>query len=294
MRPSLQSRIFVRILKMLNLKKIVEERAYKEISRTKKEFVPKSIKRQYLTNLETFNAMEIATFESKKKVTKNHIIFFHGGAYIFKASRSHWILAEKIVKKSFCRMTLVDYPLAPEHNYEETFTAISGAYEKLINQYPEDNLILMGDSAGGGLAFAFTQKLIEEKHKKNPAKIILLSPWLDMTMSNPEIKKQESLDYILTVKMLRNAGMQYSNGDNMNHYLLSPINGELKDIPETIVFYGTEELFYPDCKRLKSMIASDKQNIIFKEYRKMQHDWAIFPIPESKQVVNEICEFIKE
>lgn len=294
MRPSLQSRIFAWILNVFNFKKLVEKRAFKEISRTKKGFVPQSIKRSYLFNLKTFKAMEIATFESKEKVTKNHIIFFHGGAYIFEATRRHWRLAEKIVKNSFCRMTLVDYPLAPEHNYKETFTAISGAYEKLINYYPGDNFILMGDSAGGGLAFAFTQKLIEEKHEKLPAKIVLLSPWLDITMSNPDIKKQESIDYILTVKMLRNAVMIYSNGDNKDQYLLSPINGELKDIPETIVFYGTEELFYPDCKRLKSMIASDKQCIIFKEYQNMQHDWAIFPIPESNQVVNEICEFIKE
>jgi acetyl esterase/lipase len=136
--------------------------------------------------------------------------------------------------------------------------------------------------------------LEQEKHNKLPVKIVLLSPWLDITMSNPDIKNQESLDYILTVNMLRNAGMKYSNGDNMDQYLLSPINGELNDIPETIIFYGTEELFHPDCNKLKSMIAPGKQNIIFKEYQKMQHDWAIFPIPESKQVVNEICEFIKE
>lgn len=256
-------------------------------------FIPKSIKRSYLTHHEIFKAMEIATFESKKEVTNNHIIFFHGGAYIFEAIPSHWRLAVNIVKNSFCRMTLVDYPLAPEHNYLETFTAISCAYEKLINDYPRDNFIFMGDSAGGGLALAFTQKLNHEKHIRPPAKIVLLSPWLDMTMSNPGIKNQESLDYILTVKMLRDAGKKYSNGDNLNQYLLSPINGELNEIPETIIFFGTEELFHPDCKKLKSMIASDRQNIIFREYQKMQHDWAIFPFPESKQVVNEICEFIE-
>ena len=234
---------------MFNFKKIVEKRATKAILRTKKGFIPKSIKRSYLTNLETFKAMEIATFESKKEVTKNHIIFFHGGAYIFKATPGHWWLAVEIVKKSFCRMTLVDYPLAPEHNYEETFAAISGAYEKLINHYPRDNFIFMGDSAGGGLALAFAQKLKQEKHNKLPVKIVLLSPWLDITMSNPDIKNQESLDYVLTVKMLRNAGMKYSNGDDMDQYLLSPINGEFNDIPETIIFYGTEELFHPDCKK---------------------------------------------
>ncbi len=152
----------------------------------------------------------------------------------------------------------------------------------------------MGDSAGGGLALAFAQKLIKEKHKKLPAKIVLLSPWLDLTMSNPAIKKLENSDHILTIKMLKHAGMKYSNGDKQDQYLLSPINGELTNLPKTIVFYGTEELFYADCIRLKSMTDSSSQNFIFREYHKMQHDWAIFPIPESKQLVNEICDFIDD
>ena len=282
------------MLKAFNFKKRVEKRVYDQISRSKKGFVPQSIKRSYLLSLQTYYAKGIATFESKEKATKNHIIFFHGGAYIFEADPLHWRLAKKIVNKSFCRMTLIDYPLVPEHNYKDTFKMVSGSYELLIKQYPEDNFILMGDSAGGGLALAFTQKLIKEKHSKLPSKIILLSPWLDITLSNPNIKNPENTDHILTVKMLRNVGMKYSNGDNQDQYLLSPINGEFKDIPKTIVFYGTEELFYEDCKRFKSMIGSNMQSHIFKEYHKMQHDWALFPIPESKQVINEICAFIKE
>jgi len=294
MNPSVQSKIFATLLKVFNFKKRVEKRVLNNNPASKKGFLPKRIRRSYLVNLQTFNGEFIATFENKKKATNNHIIFFHGGAYIFKTTPGHWRLSENIIKRSFCRMTHVDYPLAPQHNYKETFNMVSGAYELLINQYPEDNFIFMGDSAGGGLALAFAQKLIKEKHKKLPARIILLSPWLDLTMSNPAIKKLEESDHILTVKMLQYAGMKYSNGEKQDQYLLSPINGEFIDLPKTIVFYGTEELFYADCIRLKSMIDSNSQNIIFREYQKMQHDWSIFPIPESKQLVNEVCDFIDD
>ena len=292
MNPSFKSIIFVWILKVFNFKKRIEKRALKQMQPSKNEFLPNRIRRSYLVNLERFHGKGIATFESKEKVTNNHIIFFHGGAYIFKTTRGHWRLSENIVKRSFCRITHIDYPLAPQHHYKETFNMVSGAFEMMIRQYPEDKFIFMGDSAGGGLALAFAQKLIEEKHKKLPEMIVLLSPWLDLTMSNPAIKKLEDSDHILTLQMLQHAGMKYSNGDNQDQYLLSPINGELIDLPKTIVFYGTEELFYADCIRLKSKIDYNKQNIIFREYHKMQHDWAIFPIPESKQVVNEICDFI--
>jgi acetyl esterase/lipase len=66
----------------------------------------------------------------------------------------------------------------------------------------------------------------------------------------------------------------------------------LTGLPKTLVFYGTEELFYADCVRLKSMTVSSSHNFIFREYPKMQHDWAIFPIAEARQLVNEVCDFI--
>ncbi len=292
MTPSLQSKILARTLKTINFKKIVEKKARKKLPRTKRGFVPKGIRRFYLVNIQTFNDKAIATFERNDRVSKNHIVFFHGGAYLFEASPNHWMLSKKIVNTCFCRMTLIDYPLAPEYIYRETFEMVSGAYELLLNQYPEDNFIFMGDSAGGGLALAFTQKLIKEKHARLPAKNILLSPWLDMTMSNPDIKSLERSDYILSVEMLRIAGLKYSNGEDLDQYLLSPINGEFKDIPRTIVFYSTEELFYSDCMRLRSMPDFETESIVFREYEKMPHDWAIFPIPESDLVVHEICTFI--
>lgn len=294
MSPSLQSQVFKWMLKVSNFRTIVEKKTFTHISGSQKEFVPRRMKQSYLINHQNINANEVLTFERKDRVSNKHILFFHGGAYIFGASPNHWKLAEKIVKKSYCRMTLVDYPLAPAHDYKETFRMVHKAYEMLVDQYAGDDLVLMGDSAGGGLALAFAQKLILEKHKRLPAKIVLLSPWLDLSMSNPKIKNLESSDYILTVNMLRNAGRKYSNGEDQTHYLLSPINGQLKDIPKTIVFYGTEELFYADCIRLKSMIDSNSKGIVFREYQEMPHDWAIFPIPESNQVVNEICEFINE
>ena len=267
MTPSLNSRILSRILRLLNFKKRVEKKANKKISRTSREFVPRGIKRAFRINIRTFHSKTIATFESREKVTNKHIIFFHGGAYIFEIAPGHWRIAERIIKKSFCRMTLIDYPLAPEYSFKQTFEMVQGAYDLLVEKYPADNFILMGDSAGGGLALALIQKLILEKHSKIPIKNILLSPWLDLTLSNPDIKNLESSDHILTVGMLKIAGFKYSAGDDMKNYLLSPINGEFRDIPQTIVYYGSEELFSADCKRLKKMQDPYKNNIILKEYK---------------------------
>lgn len=292
--PSLRAQIIAWMLKVSNFSRLVEKLTYKRGSRSHKRFVPHRIKRSYSSRQQKVNEKTVVTFELKESKSRIHVIFFHGGAYVFGASSFHWKLAEQLVKKSLCRMTLLDYPLAPEHSYKTTFSMIDQAYASLISQYAGDQFVFMGDSAGGGLALAFTQKLLKENQQKLPAKLVLLSPWLDLSMSNPEISKQVHSDHVLTVQMLRNAGMKYANGDDRHQYLLSPINGNLRDIPKSIVFFGTEELFYADCMRFKSMVDVNAQDIAFKEYQKMQHDWALMPIPERKQVINEICRFLDE
>ena len=294
MKQSIQSKILALVLKLLNFRKKVTKKAINHIGKSNKRFVPKVINRFYSTNIQYINSKVIATIERKDKVTNKHIIFFHGGAYIFEISPGHWRLAQKIVEKCSCRMSLLDYPLAPEYSYKDTYDMAQSAYHMLTGKYPDDKFILMGDSAGGGLALALMQKMIEEKHKVVPYKCILLSPWLDLTMSNKDIRDLESKDNILSVEMLKIAGQKYSKGENQENYLLSPINGNFENIPETIIFYGTDELFYADCKKLKSMIDAEKSSLIFKEYPKMQHDWALFPIPESQMLIEEICDFIDE
>ncbi len=292
MAPSLQSKIFHWILKVSDFNTRVEKRAKSGLKRSKSGFAPGRLRRSYQVSLRKYQTKEIATFESGEEASLTHIFFLHGGAYLFEASPRHWKLAEKIVKKSRCRMTLIDYPLAPEHNYMDTFRMITGAYEMLCQQYPADNFIFLGDSAGGGLALAFTQKLVKEKHHKLPVQLILLSPWLDLSLSNEALKELEESDHILTVDMLRHAAKSYSGGDDPGHYLLSPINGELEDLPPTIVFYGADELFAADCRKLRSMTKNIDQSIAFREYPGMQHDWVLFPLPESDRAVDEICAFI--
>ena len=152
--------------------------------------------------------------------------------------------------------------------------------------------MFMGDSAGGGLALAFAQKLVKENAKVQPIKNILFSPWLDLSMQNPKITQQEHLDKILPIVGLITAGKKYAGGEDVSNYLLSPINGEIEGIGDTLVIYGTQELFYPDCKKLQEKSKSYK-NFTFHEFPEMQHDWVIFPIPEAAQALDIAVDFIR-
>lgn len=202
-------------------------------------------------------------------------------------------MVETVINKTNCKLSYIDYPLAPECTYRNTFDMVQKSFEKLMKLYPNDRFVFMGDSAGGGLALAFAQKLANENAAVQPILNILFSPWLDLTMQNPEIKNQVSLDKLLTVQGLIDAGKKYAGGDDVNNYLLSPINGNLAGIGETIIFYGTYELFCSDCKKLKYKTIG-LRNFIFYEFPEMQHDWVIYPIPEAKQALDIAIEFINK
>lgn len=291
MKPSLFSKIIQFVLKVFNARKQVEKQVIsKKIVRSKHDFVPKRIAQYYKVSNRTINAKAVATFESKTGGSRTHLFFLHGGAYVFEAGAIHWAFAQKIVQKINCKVSMIDYPLAPEDDYHLAYNMVGKAYSTLLEQYPNDDFIFIGDSAGAGLAMGFYQQLQLEKVQL-PSKMILLSPWLDLAMSNPEAKAYEESDYLLTIKMLQAAGDYYAGNDDKSHFLLSPINGNLSDFPPTIVFYSDTELFYPDCMKLQSIVGANG-NFTFKEYHRMPHDWAMFPIAESNLVVQEICDFI--
>lgn len=282
-----------RMLGFLNAKKFVEK-SFKNPPRTTKTVVPKKILSKFVVSEFQVMGKSVITIQQKQNAGNKHVIYFHGGAYLLEGSTMHWKIIDRIATKANCKISYFDYLLAPEFNYISTFEMVQQAYNKIKRQYSEDQFLLMGDSAGGGLALAFAQKLAIENPSEIPPKNILFSPWLDISMSNPLIKDLEHLDKLLPLSGLIEAGKKYAGNDNVDNYLLSPINGKLDGLGDTIVFYGTHELFYADCKKLKELSKSSIVKFIFHEYAEMQHNWVLYPIPEANQVINTTIEFIND
>ena len=151
----------------------------------------------------------------------------------------------------------------------------------------------MGDSAGAGLALALSQKLKTENIEQ-PSKIILLSPWLDVSMKNPDAELIEKNDIMLKIDSLKRAGKLYAGNSNTDNYLISPINGSIEDLPEISIFIGTHDILYPDCIKLKNKLKEQKVAFNFFEYPKMFHDWMLVTmLDESKNVLQQIATIIK-
>jgi acetyl esterase/lipase len=187
---------------------------------------------------------------------------------------------------------LPDYPLAPSATYEEAFAMLNAIYSGLLSQINADDIILMGDSAGGGLAMA----LAEKRNKEGlplPGQMILLCPWLDITMSNPGIKEIEKKDVTLRSKSLVMAGKAWAGTTETDYYLVSPINGSLDGLPPISIFIGTHDILMADCLKFKTMMDRKGIALHYYEYPGMFHDWMMLTsLKESKIALAQIVSLV--
>ncbi len=254
--------------------------------------LPKYIEWKYNVRKHYFKGMECYTFNQEKDFAEKTILYLHGGGYIKQPSIYHWRFLDKIAKATNAKIYVPIYPKAPNHQFDDSFDKVLPLYKWILKTTDKENIILMGDSAGGGFALALTQ-LFLEKNIAQPLKIILLSPWLDITMKNPETKRLESKDPMLGIYGLIQMGKAYAGETDRNHYLLSPLNGKINGLGEIYLFVGTHEVLLPDARKFRKIAKANGVKVNYFEYPKMNHIFPLYPIPEAKKATKEIINIIK-
>ena len=215
----------------------------------------------------------IVTPKNKEKSNKK-VLYFHGGSYVAEATSQHWDFIEKIVNDTGATVILPDYPLTPKYNYKDVFNMVVPLYKEIITQVEPRELILMGDSAGGGLSLALEEKVAEE-NLPMPEKTILISPWLDVRLTNPKIDEVQKHDKQLNKETLKLAGIAYAGEDGINSYLVNPIEGDLSKLKNVIIFTGTHDILNPDVYVLQEKAKQQGTSIEIKEYEQAGHIWLI-------------------
>jgi acetyl esterase/lipase len=217
------------------------------------------------------------------------ILYLHGGAYINQPIELHWKFLYKLINKINVSVTIPIYPKAPFYNYKDSFNMVISLYkELLINTNPND-IIFMGDSSGGGFALALAEKL-KDFNLPQPKDIILISPWLDVTMTNSNIKG--IYDPLTNLEFLSKSIKLYSDITELTNYMLSPIYGDITNLGKISIFIGTYEVFLPDVRKLKKMLENKNIEFNYFEYQKMFHCFPLTSIPEATQCLNQIIDII--
>lgn len=220
------------------------------------------------------------------------IIYLHGGAYVEEMLPFHWLMLDKITGKADAAFIIPDYPLAPYSDFRECYQKMEVFYRKVLEYYPDKKIIFMGDSAGGGLALGLAM-YFHELGVRTPDKLILMSPWVDLKMDNPEIPLYKKNDPTLKQDELAVDAKFWANGEDLKDYRLSPIYGNLSALKEVVLFAGTHEFFYPDVKKLSELLSEAGIRNRFYVGEGLNHVYPAFPIPEADEAIRIMCQEIE-
>lgn len=229
-------------------------------------------------DIETKEFMSRKIFIIKPKteqLSKKVILYFHGGAYVAEATTLHWDFLEKLANDTKSTIVMPDYPLTPKYTYKDVFNMVEPLYKEIISKVDVKNLVMMGESAGGGITLALAEK-ISQNNIQLPSKTILISPWLNVTLTNEKIKEVQKNDKDLNKEKLLIAGISYARDEEgMKSYLVNPINGPLSKLKNVIIYTGTYDILNPDTHLLQEKAKKEGIDIQIKEYEQAPHIWII-------------------
>lgn len=286
---SIGYRMAINMLKLIQMKERMAEDMKELISNGKSKVskVPKILDPKIQVEQTQILGRNIFLLSEEEKEERGIILYLHGGCYTNGLYPPHWNYVTKLVKECNYNVIVPDYPLAPEATYQDSFSMAEILYQQIQEKYKKEQIVFMGDSAGGGFALALAQKLAQEK-KEGPSKIILFSPWLDISLTNPAIKAFDKKDPFLSVEALKLAGKSYANELELTNYLVSPLYGTVQDLGKISIFIGTNDILCADTRKFKLLCDEKNVEIDYYEYPEMLHDFMLAPLKESQSVYKRV------
>lgn len=223
------------------------------------------------------------------------IFYIHGGGFVMGSVPAYRPLTGRVVEATGLPLLAVDYSLAPEHPFPTPPDQVLQVYGWLIARYAPEQIIVMGDSAGANLALAALLQAKQEG-KPMPRALVLLSPWADLTLSMPSIRKKAWLDGILSPKRLAIAADLYAPGQDLRNPFLSPLfSTEYEGFPPTLIQVGTHDILFDEGKALAENMATQGVDVTLEIWHGMPHVWQLFAhrMPEGRKAYLHIADFIQ-
>lgn len=227
----------------------------------------------------------------KEPSRRDVILYLHGGGYtcgdIDYARGFGSVLASRLKIRTLC----VAYRLAPEEPFPAALDDAFAAYEYLLSGgFEPQNIILAGESAGGGLCYSLCLKLAELGYEM-PAGIIAISPWTDLTLTNESYKTNEENDPSLTYDRLDYFARCYA--DDRFDPLVSPLKCKKTAFPPSLIFVGSDEILLDDAKLMHEKLLSFgcKSELVIAP--RMWHVYPLYGVKEyDKQTFDKMKQFL--
>ena len=222
------------------------------------------------------------------------LLYCHGGGYTSGNLGYSRILASKLANVTGWQVLSFEYRLAPEHPYPAAVEDAVKAWDYLMYQgYGARDVVVAGDSAGGNLALVLTH-LLKEAGRRLPRALILLSPWTDMTASGKSYQERAAIDPVLTVNYIHAVRDAYARDQDWSDFRLSPLFGDLKDFPPTLIQAGSSELLLSDSIRLRDRLVQAAVPCRLEVWTDLWHVFQMFPMKKATEAMESIGRFLLE
>ncbi|MCZ0813629.1 alpha/beta hydrolase [Roseovarius sp. EGI FJ00037] len=218
------------------------------------------------------------------------ILYLHGGGYVFGSSRTHRAMLARLSGLSGVAACLPDYRLAPEHAFP---AALEDALAVYIELSAEREVIIGGDSAGGGLALALLGEIL--RHGLRPPRgVFCFSPLTDMTFSGDSMASNADADVLLPVARAGELAEMYLQGSSARDPRASPLLASLRGAPPVWITAGDTEILLDDTRRMAARLRADRVRVTEVIAHDLPHVWPIFGplLPEACRTLEDVAKWI--
>ncbi|MFW9872919.1 MAG: alpha/beta hydrolase [Candidatus Thorarchaeota archaeon] len=245
----------------------------------------------------TVSGIPSVWIKTPNAVEEHVILYLHGGGYVEGSINSHKGLGVRISRASKSRVLMIEYRLAPEYPYPAAIEDSVTAYKWLIDVegINPKNIIISGDSAGGGLT-ATTLLKIRDTGISLPAAAVLLSPWTDLDMTGDSIRSKRRTDPFVDASGLFFMANLYVGDEDPRNPYISPLYADLKGLPPLLIQVGTAEVLLDDSIRFAEKAKNAGVDVILDAWEDMTHVFQAFALwaPEGEKAIEKIGEYIQK
>ncbi|MBL4826177.1 MAG: alpha/beta hydrolase [Spongiibacteraceae bacterium] len=226
------------------------------------------------------------------------VLYIHGGGFRLGSIDSHQALMSDIACATGCRVLGFNYRLMPDASAPAPLEDSLSLYRYLLEQgYSAQHIVVAGDSAGGGVAASLLQYIKQQQSPALPqaAACLLLSAWLDMTLSGDSYTSRAAQDPVHQTKMLALLAKLYAGEQaNLKDPLLSALFGELSDLPPTLIQVGDCEVGLDDSVSYARQLQAAQSSVDISVWPEMIHVFQMFAdeLPQARQAITEMANFI--
>lgn len=222
------------------------------------------------------------------------VLYFHGGGYFACGLDTHRPVVAALSRRAQARVLSVDYRLAPEHPCPAAVQDALAWYRDVLSDTPAGQIVMAGDSAGGGLVMACLQAAVQQGLPM-PAGAVLFSPWMDLAATGESVQAQAQSDVMFNPENLADAAQFYLAGRSPSDPVASPLYGDMQGLPPLLIFASRSEILLSDATRLhdKALAAGVSSELVLQS--NLPHVWPIMVmLPEAKTSLRQVAAFMRE